>query len=426
MLASAILFILLSPASCHRQDRSTSGLLNAEIQETWDWENFQQAFPAGDFVGDKLRGIMATFEIIHREVTGGEAVPMQDLVQPGRNSGALVQLRIAYDEVVLTSSGGLVTVESTMPAGVPTGKSSLTQIALKVDARFKKQRKIILQDQRFQAASQGFNCKEAGSTTIEMDVSGYDIDKTAAVKAVAQNPGSFRHGASRVAILDVDGTTMAKNAHKTNNVANHLGQSKAKAAIHEIISKGGLVVLNSGNMAMLQIQRLLPAFTNSPELLHGLFLIAQGGTVGYRFDFKHNKFIAKRMEEWNVLVEQAVHGTDRFRTLPFVADDEWEGNRATSRVQLQVYVGDPKKAAEGLPGPIIVTDTFRGDLPALVMASGTEESGDLYQDEGLAVALAGFASVPESYLANPTEEVLGDRLQKVLSLIVDPSGIATN
>ena len=156
------------------------------------------------------------------------------------------------------------------------------------------------------------------------------------------------------------------------------------------------MAINSGNKAMLQIQRILAAFRPAPadiQLVRRLLLVAQGGTVAYRFmpGPREDRLVVQQVQEWEgwygSMVRDMTRSTiaEHDEHAPLYCDDELGGNESRYKFQLQVHV------------PNTDTDNERTSLeevergPSVIKAS-------VRQDKGTGLAIQSFleASSPRT------------------------------
>lgn len=321
---------------------------------------------------------------------------------------------------------------------MPTGKQGLTQVAFRCKSQ--RVRDGILQDKRFMQDAKLFGYQGAGLTSIHLDASGMKVDKTVAVEAIVMNKALFKD-TNRVAILGIDGTAIPSTDNdEDGSLKNHLGLSKACGSILALIRNNGMVVFNTGNKAVLQMQRILPCLHSDLDLVDGVFLVAQAGTVAYRFQKTDGGasgavVIAQRISEWTKLSRSvaSLHAAQKVKEellatplLPFVADSDWKGARSRALAQIQVYVGRP---LDNSGGPVIVDDPYRRKLPALMTATASTDGGTgggpqkWYQDAGLEASLSLFADLDEDLLLCPggckDYTTITDKQMKALEIIMD-------
>ena len=121
------------------------------------------------------------------------------------------------------------------------------------------------------------------------------------------------------------------------------GASRATVGSHP----PGIVAINTGNQALLQQRRLIAAFSsdqNDLNLLKRCILVAQGGTVAFRFvPEKWNDTVmirVERIKEWGtkVMTMNSEPEDSRSWLRPLCCDDELGGNESTYPRQIQVHV----------------------------------------------------------------------------------------
>eukprot|EP00658_Telonema_sp_P-2_P077059 TRINITY_DN6885_c0_g1_i1.p1 TRINITY_DN6885_c0_g1~~TRINITY_DN6885_c0_g1_i1.p1 ORF type:complete len:305 (+),score=51.21 TRINITY_DN6885_c0_g1_i1:229-1143(+) len=214
---------------------------------------------------------------------------------------------------------------------------------------------------QWQAAQFGRTLVAAGRTSIELATIGerlpFTINKTTAAEMldlhghqIVDGLHSRRDQRGPLIVLDMDGTVARKDAGHDNTIGNNLSNSRAIHAVKAAIRgegssrRPGIVAINTGNKALLQIQRILAGF--GPEeagLLERMLLVAQGGSVAYRFRARGVSVCVERVAQWDSWHDTLKQDLDRLPVedrghTPLYVDDELGGNESRYPGQLQVHV----------------------------------------------------------------------------------------